>query len=174
MAAVAAEGSTVWGLDPVLELLVEPFDCVGGARTFPLVDSLEVCRAAMLLDRALLPFAIPKRPGCMGLFLSFVSAPPPPGEARIGHRFGQQRIAFADRFRVNTCVGEWRLTSERRRYYVSLLRDAAGNRRCAQGGSPEPCRRPHCPAQAGWPHRTARREALESVLKGLIKYHQAP
>src|ERR1700694_3355729 len=47
MAAVAAEGSTVWGLDPVLELLVEPFDCVGGARTFPLVDSLEVCRAAM-------------------------------------------------------------------------------------------------------------------------------
>jgi hypothetical protein len=38
MAAVAAEGSTVWGLDPVLELLVEPFDCVGGARTFPLVD----------------------------------------------------------------------------------------------------------------------------------------
>ena len=88
MAAVAAEGSTVWGLDPVLELLVEPFDCVGGARTFPLVDSLEVCRAAMLLDRALLPFAIPKRPGCLGLFLSFVSAPPPPGEARIGHRFG--------------------------------------------------------------------------------------
>ena len=45
--------------------------------------------------------------------------------------------------------------------------DAAGNRRCAQRGSPEPCRRRHCPAQAGWPHRTARREALESVLKDL-------
>ena len=26
------------GLDPAFELLVEPFDCVGGARTFPLAD----------------------------------------------------------------------------------------------------------------------------------------
>jgi hypothetical protein len=26
------------------------------------------------------------------------------------------------------------------------------------GGAPEPCRRRHCPAQASWPHRTARRK----------------
>src|SRR5271169_5206917 len=28
-----------------------------------------------------------------------------------------------------------------------------------QGRAPEPCRRRHCPAQAGWPHRRARRKA---------------
>ena len=44
--------------------------------------------------------------------------------------------------------------------------DAAGNRRCMQGGSPEPCRRRPCPAQAGWPHRRARREALRHAVDG--------
>ena len=39
-------------------------------------------------------------------------------------------------------------------------------RRGMQGGSPEPCRRRHCPAQAGWPHRTARREALRHPVNG--------
>jgi len=29
-----------------------------------------------------------------------------------------------------------------------------------QGSSTKPCRRRHCPLQAGWPHRRARREAL--------------
>ena len=33
----------------------------------------------------------------------------------------------------------------------------------AEGGAPEPCRR-HCPAQASWPHRTARREALRHAV----------
>jgi Tfp pilus assembly protein PilV len=37
--------------------------------------------------------------------------------------------------------------------------DAAGNHCCMQGRSPEPCRRRYCPAQAGWPHRRARRKA---------------
>ena len=35
-----------------------------------------------------------------------------------------------------------------------------------QGGSPEPCRRRHFPAQAGWPHRRARREALRDAVDG--------
>src|SRR5215470_2442609 len=35
-----------------------------------------------------------------------------------------------------------------------------------QGGPPEPCRRRHCPAQAGWPHRRARRQALRDALGG--------
>jgi hypothetical protein len=42
--------------------------------------------------------------------------------------------------------------------------DAAGNHGCMQGGAPEPCRRRHCPAQASWPHRTARREALRHAV----------
>ena len=42
--------------------------------------------------------------------------------------------------------------------------DATGDHRCVQGGSPEPCRCRHCPAQAGWPHRTARREALRDAV----------
>jgi hypothetical protein len=33
-----------------------------------------------------------------------------------------------------------------------------------KGGAPEPCRRRHCPAQASWPHRTARREALRHAV----------
>jgi hypothetical protein len=45
--------------------------------------------------------------------------------------------------------------------------DTAGNRRFMQRRSPEPCRRRHRPAQAGWPHRRARREALrETVGRG--------
>ena len=36
-----------------------------------------------------------------------------------------------------------------------IRQDAAGNRRCLQGCSPEPLRRRDCPAQAGWPHRRA-------------------
>ena len=35
-----------------------------------------------------------------------------------------------------------------------------------QGGSPEPCRRRPFPAQAGWPHRRARREALRHAFDG--------
>src|SRR5215467_9618281 len=35
-----------------------------------------------------------------------------------------------------------------------------------QGCPPEPCRRRHCPAQAGWPHRRARREALRNAVGG--------
>jgi hypothetical protein len=38
MAAVSAEGSNRPGLDPTFELLVEPFDCVGGTRALPLAD----------------------------------------------------------------------------------------------------------------------------------------
>src|SRR6267143_1843509 len=49
---------------------------------------------------------------------------------------------------------------------LSKRQDAAGNRRCMQGSSPEPCRRRHFPAQAGWPHRTARREALRHTVDG--------
>src|SRR6202022_3175407 len=36
--------------------------------------------------------------------------------------------------------------------------NAAGNRLRLQGGSPDPCRRGLLPAQAGWPHRRARRK----------------
>ena len=35
-----------------------------------------------------------------------------------------------------------------------------------KGGSPEPCRRRHFQAQAGWPHRRARREALRHAVDG--------
>src|SRR6516165_12072877 len=35
-----------------------------------------------------------------------------------------------------------------------------------QGRAPEPCRRRHCPAQAGWPHRRARRKALRHAGDG--------
>jgi hypothetical protein len=45
-------------------------------------------------------------------------------------------------------------------------KDAAGNHRCVQGGSPEPCRIRHIPAQAGWPHRSARREATPRSRRG--------
>ena len=55
-------------------------------------------------------------------------------------------------WRSGACFGKWQ--------------DAAGNRRCMQGSSPEPCRRRHCPAQAGWPHRRARREALRHAGDG--------
>ncbi len=36
-----------------------------------------------------------------------------------------------------------------------VLALATGNHRCMQGGSPEPYRCRHFPAQAGWPHRAA-------------------
>ena len=42
--------------------------------------------------------------------------------------------------------------------------DAAANHRSVQGGSPEPRRRRHCPAQARRPHRRARREALRQIV----------
>src|SRR5215471_9282544 len=42
--------------------------------------------------------------------------------------------------------------------------DAAGNRCRMQGSSPEPCWRRHRPAQAGWPHRRARRETLRHTV----------
>src|ERR1700721_1573561 len=42
--------------------------------------------------------------------------------------------------------------------------DAAGNRRCMQGRSPQPCRRRACPAQAGGPHRRARWETLRHTV----------
>ena len=42
--------------------------------------------------------------------------------------------------------------------------DPAGNRGCVQGGSPEPCWRGPCSAQAGWPHRRARRQALRHTV----------
>ena len=48
----------------------------------------------------------------------------------------------------------------------SNRKDAAGNHRCVRGGSPEPRRIRHIPAQAGWPHRTARREALRHAING--------
>src|ERR1700730_14103365 len=35
-----------------------------------------------------------------------------------------------------------------------------------QGGSPQPCRRRHFQAQAGGPHRRARREALRHAVEG--------
>jgi GST-like protein len=35
-----------------------------------------------------------------------------------------------------------------------------------KGCSPEPCRCCHCPAQAGWAHRRARRKALRHVVDG--------
>src|SRR5258706_14269768 len=35
-----------------------------------------------------------------------------------------------------------------------------------QGSSPQPCRRCDCPAQAGWPHGGARREALCDAVRG--------
>jgi hypothetical protein len=35
-----------------------------------------------------------------------------------------------------------------------------------KGGSPEPCQRRHFPAQAGWPHRRARRETLRRAVEG--------
>src|ERR1700731_3756004 len=44
--------------------------------------------------------------------------------------------------------------------------NAAGNHRSMQRRSPEPYRCRHCPAQAGWPHRTARREALRQTPGG--------
>jgi len=42
--------------------------------------------------------------------------------------------------------------------------DAAGNRRCMQGRSPQPCRCRACPAQAGGPHRRARWETLRHTV----------
>ena len=69
----------------------------------------------------------------------------------------------------NACQGNDRNTGWRQARLVKSERsgscsgnrqDAAGNHRCMQGRSPEPCRRRHCPAQAGWPHRRARRKAL--------------
>ena len=47
---------------------------------------------------------------------------------------------------------------------LAIGKDAAGNHRAMQGRSPEPCRRRDCPAQAGWPHRGARREALRHAV----------
>ena len=44
--------------------------------------------------------------------------------------------------------------------------DPAGDCSCMQGGSPEPCRRRPCPAQAGWPYRGARRAALQQTVDG--------
>jgi hypothetical protein len=44
--------------------------------------------------------------------------------------------------------------------------DAAGNHRGLQGRSPEPCRRRHCPPQAGWPHRRARQEVVRNTVDG--------
>ena len=42
--------------------------------------------------------------------------------------------------------------------------DAAGNRRCMQGRSRQPCRRRPFPAQAGGPHRRARWETLRRTV----------
>jgi hypothetical protein len=42
--------------------------------------------------------------------------------------------------------------------------DAARNRRCMRGGSPEPCRCRDCPAQAGRPYRRAGRKALRHAV----------
>jgi len=42
--------------------------------------------------------------------------------------------------------------------------DTTGNHRRMQRRSPEPCRCRHCPAQAGRPHRGARREALRHAF----------
>src|SRR5580704_13299284 len=42
--------------------------------------------------------------------------------------------------------------------------DAAGNRRCMQRRSPQPCRCRACPAQAGGPHRRARWETLRHTV----------
>ena len=44
--------------------------------------------------------------------------------------------------------------------------NAAGNHRCMEGRASEPCRRSDCPAQARWPHRRARREALRHTVDG--------
>ena len=49
---------------------------------------------------------------------------------------------------------------------ASNWQDTAGNCRRLQGGSPEPCRRCHRPAQTGWPHRRARRETLRHAVGG--------
>jgi hypothetical protein len=43
---------------------------------------------------------------------------------------------------------------------VGNRQDATGNHRCMQRRSPQPCRRRHCPAQASWPYRRARWQAL--------------
>ena len=42
--------------------------------------------------------------------------------------------------------------------------DAAGNRRCMQRRSPQPCRRRPFPPQAGGPHRRARWETLRHTV----------
>ena len=49
---------------------------------------------------------------------------------------------------------------------VLALADGKTHRksRLHAGGPPEPCRRRHCPPQASWPHRTARREALRHAV----------
>jgi len=59
-----------------------------------------------------------------------------------------------------------RTDSRRSGARVSKRQDAAGNRRCLQGGSPEPCRCRNCRAQASRPHRGARRPALRHAGNG--------
>ena len=49
---------------------------------------------------------------------------------------------------------------------LSNRQDAAGNHRCMQGRSSKPCRRGDCSAQARWPDRRARWEALRHIVDG--------
>jgi hypothetical protein len=66
------------------------------------------------------------------------------------------------------CITRWRqaqLVEPRRSGPCAGNRqDAAGNRRCMQGRSPQPCRRRPFPAQAGGPHRRARWETLRHTV----------
>jgi hypothetical protein len=68
----------------------------------------------------------------------------------------------------DNCKSRWRQTQfvEPRRPgpCAGNRQDAAGNRRCMQGRSPQPCRRRAFPAQAGGPHRRARWETLRHTV----------
>src|ERR1700730_6569418 len=64
------------------------------------------------------------------------AAAPRPRRSRTKSRRTSWRQAhLIHPWRSGACFGKWQ--------------DAAGNRRCMQGSSPEPCQRRHCPLQAG-------------------------
>src|ERR1700730_5423072 len=83
------------------------------------------------------------------------AAPRPRRSRTKSRRTSWRQAPLIPPWRSGACFGKWQ--------------DAAGNQRCMQGSSPEPCRRRHCPAQAGWPHRRARREALRHAGDGAAR-----
>src|SRR5262245_40684465 len=70
-----------------------------------------------------------------------------PAPAQSGRRRRAAAANPAGRDRSSPSLGDQIL--------ALATKDAAGNRRRVHGGSPEPYRHRHCPAQTGWPDRGA-------------------